>query len=250
MFVGPAAGHAAHHCQRIFRRCATMLTGARLAYPQFRVLTATPMDREDDLARLVVYINDDIGDQCPQKSLTRTHRNSTSVPGRRQIVRQVRESIGSDLYIRGLFGELARLELVDAPKCLLPALLQLRSDEAVVGIACRVAPFCESGFVASLLEFQIQDPVLVLLLFTVHPLCLERCFDRHRLHNPQNLSRDGGVHAWPAKSHATWQPHHKVRPVAAIHRPALRIAGIGDAEAPSASATGHHPRQQRPATSA
>jgi hypothetical protein len=46
---------------------------------------------------------------------------------------------------------LARLELVDPPKCLFPALFQLRSNEAVVGIACRVASFCQSGFVASLL---------------------------------------------------------------------------------------------------
>jgi hypothetical protein len=69
----------------------------------------------------------------------------------------------------------------------------LRSDEAVVGIACRVASFCQSGFVASLLELQIQDPVPVLLLFTVHPLCLERCFDRQRLHNPQKLARNGSI---------------------------------------------------------
>jgi hypothetical protein len=34
------------------------------------------------------------------------------------------------------------------------------------------------------LEFQIQDPTLVFLLFPVHPLRLERRFDRHRFHSP------------------------------------------------------------------
>jgi hypothetical protein len=56
------------------------------------------MNREDDFARLVVHINDDISDQCLQKALTCTHRHSRSVPGCRQVVCQVRERIGSDLY--------------------------------------------------------------------------------------------------------------------------------------------------------
>src|SRR5205814_6478271 len=46
------------------------------------------------------------------------------------------------------------------------------------------------------------------------------------------------------------QAHHKVRFVAAIHRATLRIAGIGDTQAPSASPAGHHARQQRCAATA
>jgi hypothetical protein len=66
MLVRPAAGHAAHHRQCVFRRRTAMLTGSRLAYSQFRVLAATPMDREDNFACLVVHINDNVGNQGSQ----------------------------------------------------------------------------------------------------------------------------------------------------------------------------------------
>jgi hypothetical protein len=98
------------------------------------------------------------------------------------------------------------------------------------------------------LEFQIQNPTLVFLLFSVHPLRLERRFDGHRFHSPQEFPGDDSINSWAAESHAPWQPHHKVRFVAAIHRSALWIAGITDAEAPSTSTTDHHPGEQRAAT--
>jgi len=226
-----------------------MLSCSRLAYPQFRVLAATPMDGQNDVARLIIHINDNVGNQGSQQLLACTHGDAGSVPRGGQVVRQIGKGIGSDLNSGRLFGELAPLQLFDTLECLLPALLQLCSDETIVGVTCRVAAFRETGLVASLLEFQIQDPVLVFLLFPVHPLCLERCFDRHRFHGPQELPGNGSIDPWPTEGHAPWQPHHKVRFVAAIHRSALWIAGVSDAEASSASTTNHHPRQQRPATS-
>ena len=134
-----------------------------------------------------------------------------------------------------------RINGYDAPKCLLPVLLQLCRDETIIGITSCVTALRETRLVLSLLEFQIPDTVLVFLLFPVHPLCLERCFDRHRLDGPQELPADGSIDTWAAEGHAPWQPHHKVGFVAAIHRAALRITGIGDGEALSASAADHHP---------
>jgi hypothetical protein len=40
-----------------------MLAGLRLANPQLRMLAAAPMDRQDDLARRLVDIGDDVGHQ-------------------------------------------------------------------------------------------------------------------------------------------------------------------------------------------
>ena len=92
--------------------------------------------------------------------------------------------------------------------------------------------------------------MLVFLLFPVHPLRLERGFNRHWLHRPQQFPGDRGINPRAAEGHAPGQPHHKVWLVAAIHRSALRIAGVGNAQPPPASPAGHHPRQERPATAA
>ena len=99
MFVRPAAGHAAHDRQRVFGRRAAMFAGPWLAYAQLGVLASTPMDREHDIARIIVDIDDDVGDQCPQQLLASTHRNIRRIPGRRQIVRQVGEGARVDLDI-------------------------------------------------------------------------------------------------------------------------------------------------------
>ena len=96
VFVRPPPGHAAHDGQRIFGRRATMLAGSWLTDTQLGVLTATPMDRQHDLTRFIVDIDDDVGDQRSQQLLAGAHRNTRRVPGRRQIVRQVGEGARVD----------------------------------------------------------------------------------------------------------------------------------------------------------
>jgi len=83
MFVRPAAGHAAYDRQSVFRRCATMFTCSWLPDAQLGMLAAAPMDCEHDIARIIIDIDDNLGDQCPQHLLTRTHRNTRRVPRRR-----------------------------------------------------------------------------------------------------------------------------------------------------------------------
>ena len=63
VLVRPSRGHAPHHGKGLFRGAAAMLARLRLADPQLRVLAAPPMDRQDDLARRLVDIGDDVGDQ-------------------------------------------------------------------------------------------------------------------------------------------------------------------------------------------
>ena len=68
-----------------------MLAGLRLADPQLRVLAASPMDRQDDLARCLVDVGDDVGDQGTQEPLARTHGHAWSIPGGIEIVGEAGE---------------------------------------------------------------------------------------------------------------------------------------------------------------
>ena len=68
-----------------------MLAGLRLADPQLRMLAAAPMDRQDDLARRVIDIGNDIGDKGAQQPLTRAHGHARRVPCGIEIVGQAGE---------------------------------------------------------------------------------------------------------------------------------------------------------------
>ena len=70
-----------------------MLPSPRLTHPQIGVLASTPMDREDDIARLIIDIDDDVGDQRPKQLLASAHRDIGRISGRRQIFRQVGKSV-------------------------------------------------------------------------------------------------------------------------------------------------------------
>src|SRR3954464_10476855 len=55
------------------------------------MLAAAPMDPEDDLARALVDVGDDVRDEGAQKLLAGAHRHAGRVPGRFEIVGQARE---------------------------------------------------------------------------------------------------------------------------------------------------------------
>jgi len=81
MFVRPTSCHASHHRQRILGGCATMFACSRFAHPQFRMATAPPVDREDDLAHRILNIHDNIGNQRAEQLLARSHRHIGRIPG-------------------------------------------------------------------------------------------------------------------------------------------------------------------------
>lgn len=109
MFIGPTPGHAAHHRQRVLSGCTTVLTGLRLTDLEFRVLTAFPMDRQHHVPHSIVYVNDDIGDECPQQLLAHAHGHIRRFPGSQKVVGQVREGAWIDFYCRRTVGRLAFL---------------------------------------------------------------------------------------------------------------------------------------------
>jgi hypothetical protein len=98
------------------------------------MLTSSPMDCEHNNARIIVDINDDVGDQRPQQFLASTHRNARCIPRRRQIVRQVCEGARIDLDIRRPFSGLACLKIPDTPERGLPVLLQLAAMRRLAGL--------------------------------------------------------------------------------------------------------------------
>lgn len=116
-----------------------MLARSWFAYAQFRMLTATPMDGQHHVARLIIDINDNIRDQGAQQLLSRTHCDARCMPSRRQVIRQVGERAGVYLDCFLLLVQMARLQIVDPAQGRFPVLLELRGDESIVGIAGGVA---------------------------------------------------------------------------------------------------------------
>jgi hypothetical protein len=88
VLVRPSRGHAPHHGEGLFGGAAAMLAGFRLADPQLRMLAASPMDRQDDFARRLVDVGDDVGDEGTQQPLAGAHRYAWRVPCGLEIVRQ------------------------------------------------------------------------------------------------------------------------------------------------------------------
>src|SRR3954465_12289112 len=120
------------------------------------MLAAAPMDREDDLARALVDVGDDVCDEGAQKLLAGAHRYAGRVPGRFEIVGQARE-------IRRLDGRCRRQPVkpcfagLDPLERGFPALLKLGGNQTMVGIARRIAAFGQRSLVACLLQLEIRD---------------------------------------------------------------------------------------------
>jgi hypothetical protein len=151
------------------------------------------MDCQDDLARRLVDISNDVGDQGSQKPLARAHGYAWRVPCGIEIVRQVGEVWRHDGRFRCPHRLQPRLARLDATERRLPTLLKLRGDQAIVGITGSVAPFRKRGFISSLLQLQFHDALLFTPSFHVPPFGLYRRLDRHRLHRAEKFSSDRGV---------------------------------------------------------
>jgi hypothetical protein len=108
---------------------------------------------------------------------------------------------------------LARLH---SAKRRLPALLKLRGDQAIVGIAGSVSPFRERSFIASLLQLELHDALFFTSSFHVPPLGLHSRLDRHRLHGAEKLSGNRGIDPQAAEGEAPGQPQHLVRTLTPI----------------------------------
>jgi hypothetical protein len=82
---------------------------------------------------------------------------------------------------------------------------------------------------------------LIFLSLPMHSLRLERGLDRQGFYRAQQLACNRRINPWAAEGHTPGQAHHQVWLVTAIDGPTLRIAGVGDAQSPSASSACHDP---------
>ena len=128
ILVRPSGRHRPYYGDRLVGRTAAMLAGVRLADTQLRVLAAAPMDRQDNLARRLVDIGNDVGDQGTQQPLARAHGDTWRVPCGLEIVGQAGEVGRYGNWLRRLHRLQPRLARLDAAKRRLPTLLELRGD--------------------------------------------------------------------------------------------------------------------------
>ena len=243
--VGPPRGHAADYGHRLLGRSAAVLAGFRFGEPQLRVLAAAPMDRQNDFARRLVDIGDDVGDQGPEQPLASPRGHSRCVPGGLKIVGktgEIRHGGGRGGHRHGADPRLAGL---DAPERRLPALFQLGGDQPVVGIAGGVASLRQRGLVARLLEVQFGHPPSFALVFHVSPLGFQRGLDRHRLHSPQKLAGNGRVDTGTAEAEASRLPQHLVRAFAPIHGLGWATPAVAHRQTPPTPRAAQHADQQR-----
>src|SRR5215471_10536176 len=143
LLVGPSGRHAPHHSEGRLRRAASILTGFWFAHPQLRMLAAPPMDRQNDLARLVIDIGDDVDDESSEQALASAHGHAWCVPGSTEVIGKTGEvrRCGDRLWRPHCLQ--SRFASLHAAKRGFPALLELRSDQAIVGIAGSVPPLGE-----------------------------------------------------------------------------------------------------------
>src|SRR5215217_7539831 len=102
-------------------------------------------------------------------STTRERRSCWRVPGSAEIVRKTGEVGRHDAGIRRPRCLQPRLAGFDAAQRRLPALLELRGDQSIIGIAGGIAPFRERGFVSRLLQLEFDDTLLFAAGFHVPP---------------------------------------------------------------------------------
>jgi hypothetical protein len=91
VLVRPAGRHAADDSQSVIRSAAVMLASTRLAEPKLRMLSALPMDGENDLPGLFIEVSGDLVDQRSQELLTSAHGHAGGLPRRLEISRDPRE---------------------------------------------------------------------------------------------------------------------------------------------------------------
>src|SRR5829696_9465745 len=207
------------------------------------MLAASPMDREDDLARALVDVGDDVRDEGAQQLLAGAHRHAGRGPCRFEIVGQARE-------IRHLDGCCRRQPFkpcfagLDPLERGFPALLKLGGDQTIVGIARRIAAFGQRSLVASLLQLEISDALSFVSAFHSPSLSFQRGLDGHRFHDEEDLPRDRRLNPRAAESQAPGSAQHLVGAIATIDRPARASSRIGHRQPPSAAPAGEEPGQE------
>ncbi len=191
------------------------------------MLTAAPMDRQNDFARCLVNISDDIGNEGTQELLTGARGDAGGVPSSIQIIGKADKVGQNNVVIGSLCGSQSGLARLDATKHCFPALLQLYGDEPITWIAGGIASLRERSLILGLLKFQLDDASV--FGFALHPLGFECDVNRHRFNRPEKLPCNRGLNphstegqTWTVTtidSPSQWTPTLTYRHAATMRRP-------------------------------
>ncbi|SAL68977.1 hypothetical protein AWB65_06777 [Caballeronia humi] len=147
------------------------------------MLAALPVDRQGDRPCRLVDIGNDINDQCANQLLTCAHGDARRAPRCAKILGELRKVWHGSLSLRCTRRLQAHLAGLYTAQCHFPVLLQLRGNQAVLGITGGVAPLSQRGLIPCLLQFELHDSPLLVQGIHVHLLSLLCCFDRQWLHD-------------------------------------------------------------------
>ena len=187
-----------------------------LSDSKLRVLTASPMNCQDDFAGRVIDVGDDIGDKGTQELLAGARRDTWSIPGGIEILSKPDEIRPDYVPICGLSLGQSCLARLDTAQRGFPTLLQLCRDEAIVRIAGCVSPFRERGFILGLLKLEFDDASLLGLAFHVRPFRFECRLNRHRFNSPEEFFADRRLDADAAEGQTSGLAQHKIWTLATI----------------------------------
>ena len=107
------------------------------------MLATLPMDRQHNLACLLIDVSNDFLHEGTKQLLACAHGDAGRVPHSGKILGKSAEVRAGCSRQRSLSRVQALLAQAHAMKCSLPALLELGGDQAIVGIARSVATLCE-----------------------------------------------------------------------------------------------------------
>ncbi|CAE6866035.1 hypothetical protein R69658_07867 [Paraburkholderia aspalathi] len=167
------------------------------------MLTALPVDRQNDFACSLIDVGNDIDDQRANKLLTCAHGDARCIPRSTKIFGELRKVRQGSLRLWCSHRLHARLAGLYTTQCRFPVLLQLRGNQAVLGITGGVAPLSQRGLVPGLLQFEFHDPLLLVQGIHVHLLSLLGRFDRQWLHDAQKLLADSRIDTGTTEPHTS-----------------------------------------------
>ena len=208
------------------------------------MLTTAPMDREEDLARSLVVLSDDVGNERAQQLLARPHRYARRVPGCLQVFCQPSKVGRRGGKVRPLHSVQSRLTGLHMLKRCFPAFFQLCCNQSIVGIASGVAPLRERGLIPGLLQVQFHDALLFALDLHIPALGLQRGLNGHRLDRAQQLACDGGIDAHGAEGNTPRATEHLIGPLATIDRLTRCASRIADHQSTSTTSAEQEPGHQ------
>ena len=162
--IRPGARHAPHDALGVRASPVAVIARHRSWHPHLGVSASHPVDHQDDLARVIIGIGNDLLDQQARDPLLESHLAARRLPHPGQIRGQRFERVSID----GRHGSRraaslrrqSAFELGDPLERRVPSRLELRGHQTIVGVDGFIAPGGERRVVRGLFQLQRERAVL------------------------------------------------------------------------------------------